>query len=80
MRFADRDAQWQMSTYVLSIMQSLNNVELYYYLDSALDDERLIPAWRLEIANTMYYFHVYTGDILMTEKIEKTQPMEISKR
>jgi len=80
MRFADRDAQWQMSTYVLSIMQSLNNVELYYYLDSALDDERLIPAWRLEIANTMYYFHVYTGDILMTEKIVKTQPMEISKR
>ncbi len=76
----DHEANWQMNTYVLSIMQNLNNVELYYYLDSELDDERLIPSWRVDISNTRYYFHVYTGDVLSAEKIIKTKAIELTRR
>lgn len=78
--FSDREANWQMSTYVLSIMQDLKNVELYYYLDPELDDERLIPSWRVDIGNTRYYFHVYTGDVLSAEKIEKPKAVEVTRR
>lgn len=76
----NHDANWQMTTYVLSIMQSLNNVELTYYLDSELDEERLIPAWRLEIANTLYYFHLYTGDVLLTKKIGEPKEISLSRK
>lgn len=75
-----QDANWQMTTYVLSIMQSLNNVGLSYYLDSELDDERLIPAWRLEIADTLYYFHLYTGDVLLTKKIGEPKEISLSRK
>lgn len=78
--FLDKEKNWRMTTYVLSIMQNLRNVELNYYLDPELDDERLIPAWHLEIGNTRYYFHVYTGDILLSEKIVVSKETEISKR
>ncbi|MBN2898712.1 MAG: hypothetical protein JXO44_08050 [Clostridia bacterium] len=76
----DTETNWQMSTYVLGIMQSLKNVELTYYLDSTLDDERLIPAWSLEIADTLYYFHLYTGDILMMEKIGVPEEVALSRK
>jgi hypothetical protein len=75
-----QDVEWQMTTYVLSIMQSLNNVELTYYLDSELDEERLIPAWKLEIADTLYYFHLYTGDVLLTEKIGEPKEVTLSRK
>lgn len=78
--FSDKNSNWQMTTYVLSIMQNLKNVELYYYLDSDLDDERLIPSWRVEIGNTRYYFHVYTGDVLLVEKIIKPVGLEVTRR
>jgi hypothetical protein len=69
-----------MTTYVLSIMQNLKNVELYYYLDSELDAERLVPAWRVEIADTLYYFHLYTGDVLYSEKTAAPKLVEVSRR
>jgi hypothetical protein len=76
----DQDSNWSMTTYVLEIMQSLRNVELTYYLDEELDNERLIPAWRLDIAETRYYFHVYTGDILLVKKIGQPEEISLSRR
>jgi len=76
----DGESNWRMTTYVLRIMQSLRNVELTYYLDSELDNERLIPAWRLDIADTRYYFHVYTGDVLQVEKIGEPKEISLSRR
>lgn len=70
---------WDMSTYVLSIMENLKRVNLYYYLDSDLDDDKLIPTWRLEIANTVYYFHVYTGDVLSVQKISQENKSDLEK-
>lgn len=78
--FRDEKGNWQMTTYVLSIMQNLKNVELYYYLDSALDAERLVPAWRVEIADTLYYFHLYTGHVLYLEKTATPKLVEVSRR
>jgi hypothetical protein len=78
--FRDEEGNWQMTTYVLSIMQNLKNVELYYYLDSELDAERLVPAWRVEIADTLYYFHLYTGDVLYSEKTAAPKLVEVSRR
>jgi len=64
------------SKYIYEVLQNIKALELKYYLKSVDDDEKLVPVWKFEIGNWIYFINIYDGIIVSSINQEVDYELE----
>jgi hypothetical protein len=55
-------------TYVFEILNSISSYDFEYFMDVDKRSNSIIPAWRIQIVDTIYHIDIYDGVLLGIEK------------
>lgn len=64
----DRQSTGDTRTYVFEILNAISAYDFEYFVDIDKRSNSIIPAWRIQIADTVYHIDIYDGVLLGVEK------------
>jgi hypothetical protein len=66
----------ESSKYIYEILQNIKTLEIKYYLKNIDSEEKLVPVWKLEIGEWIYFINIYDGLIVSSISNEVENGLE----
>lgn len=63
--------------YIYKILQDIHKLDIKYFLRKVDYEEKLVPVWKLEVNNRIYFINIYNGFII--KNIKKGDYIELEK-
>ncbi len=70
------DVYSETSQYVYEVLQNIKTLEIKYYLKNIDNEEKLVPVWKFEIGNRIYFINIYDGIIVSSINQEVDNGLE----